>query len=169
MLNGATGLATVDLIMAGLLLLSMVVGVWRGLVREVMALAGWVVAYVGAQALAEPLAPSLPIGAPAGVVNLAATFALVFVAVLFAWALLTRLLSAVIKATPLSAIDRLLGAAFGLARGVVVLLVVTTVLAMTPLAQSGPWQRSQGSHVLGGLLHGIKPLMPTAIQRLMPA
>jgi membrane protein required for colicin V production len=79
------------------------------------------------------------------------------------------LLSAVIKATPLSAIDRLLGAAFGLARGVVVLLVVTTVLAMTPLAQSGPWQRSQGSHVLGGLLHGIKPLMPTAIQRLMPA
>jgi membrane protein required for colicin V production len=169
MLNDATGLATVDLAMMGVLVLSVGVGIWRGLVREVMALAGWLVAYVGAQALAGTLAPSVPIGTPGGVLNLAATFGLIFVGVLFAWALLTRLVSALIKATPLSAIDRLLGAAFGLVRGAVVLLVVATVLTMTPLAQSGPWQRSQGAQVLVAMLQSIKPLMPAAIQGLMPA
>ncbi len=160
---------TVDLVLAAVLVLSMLVGLWRGLVREVMALAGWVAAYIAAQTFSGMVAPWVPVGSQGGVLNLAVTFVLIFVAALIVWALLTSLIAALVKATPLSVVDRLLGAVFGLARGLIVLLVAATVLAMTPAAQAPWWQQSQGAQWLGVVLQGLKPAMPEAVRGLLPA
>ena len=57
-------LGWVDLVMLGVLLLSLGLGLWRGFVLEVLALAGWVAAYFTAQWLAPQWAPHLPLGEP---------------------------------------------------------------------------------------------------------
>jgi membrane protein required for colicin V production len=161
--------AWVDWALLLVLAISVAVGLWRGLVFEVLSLLGWVAAYIVAQAFATSLSPLLPVGVPGGALNHAVGFALVFIAALIVWALASRLLRMAIHATPLQAIDRLLGAVFGLLRGAVLLLAVATVVLLTPAQRSPAWQQSQGAAWLAALLQGLKPLLPDAIARQLPA
>jgi membrane protein required for colicin V production len=153
----------VDLAMLAVLLLSLAVGAWRGLVFELMSLVGWFAAYLAAQWASPSVAPHLPIGAPGSAIQHAAAFAATFIAALLVWGLLSRLLKMLIHATPLGLIDRLLGAAFGVLRGVVLLLVVAAVVTRTPWAQSSGWQQSTGAAWLKVLLVGLKPSLPAPI------
>lgn len=150
----------VDAALLAVLAVSVLVGLWRGLVFEVLSILGWVAAYFAAQWLSPMLAPHLPVGAPGSAINQGAAFALCFFGALLLWSLLARLVSLLVKATPLSAIDRLLGAAFGLLRGAVILLVLATVVGLTPWRSSPAWQASQGAVWLEAALHGLKPVLP---------
>ena len=161
-------LGWVDWALAAVLAVSIAVGLWRGLVFEVLSLLGWVAAYVAAQAFASSVAPLLPIGAPGSGLNQGVAFALVFVLALLAWALASRLLRLVIHATPLQVVDRVLGGGFGLLRGAVLLLAVATVISMTPVARSPAWQQSQGAVWLGALLQGLKPVLPESLAQHLP-
>lgn len=163
----AAALAWVDWVLIALLAASAVVGLWRGFVFEVLSLAGWVAAWFGAQWLAPQLAPYLPVGKAGGALNLGAAFALGFVGLLLLWALAARLVRLLLHATPLSLPDRLLGAAFGLLRGVVLLLALATAVAYTPAAQSQGWRASQGARWLGHTLAVLKPLLPDPVARLL--
>ena len=160
-------LGWVDWTLLAVLALSVVVGLWRGLVFELMSLVGWVVAYVAAQLYSAQVAPHLPIGLPGSALNLGAGFALTFVGVLIGWTLLARLVRLLVHATPLTLIDRTLGAAFGLARGGVLLLALATLVAFTPAARSQPWQDSQGAAWLRVALQGIKPVLPAEVARYL--
>lgn len=162
-------LGWVDWVLLAVLVLSAAVGLWRGLVFEVLSLLGWVAAYIAAQALSSTVAPLLPVGVPDGPVNQGAAFALVFVLSLVIWTLLSRLLRLIVHATPLQLIDRVLGGGFGLLRGAVLLLAVATVVTLTPAARSPHWQASQGAGLLAGLLQALKPLLPDSVARHLPA
>jgi membrane protein required for colicin V production len=159
----------VDWALAAVLALSIVVGLWRGLLFEVLSLVGWVAAYIAAQVFASTAAPMLPIGTPGSGLNQGAAFALVFVVALLAWALASRLLRTVIHATPLQLVDRVLGGGFGLLRGAVLLLAVATVVSLTPVAHAPVWQHSQGAAWLGVLLQGLKPVLPESLAQRLPA
>jgi membrane protein required for colicin V production len=161
-------LAWVDWALLAVLLVSVAVGLWRGLLFEVLSLLGWIAAYVAAQWLAPHVAPWLPVGTPGGALNQAAAFASAFIAALIVWALLARGLRALIHATPLQAADRVLGAGFGLLRGAVLLLAVATVVSLTPAAQSPAWQHSQGAAWLGSVLHGLRPVLPDSLSQHLP-
>jgi len=163
-----SSLGWVDLVFVGILLLSIVVGLMRGLVFEVLSLLGWLAAYVAAQWLAPSLAPHLPVGRAGSALNQAAAFACTFVLALIVWGLAARLLRMVIRATPLSPFDRALGATFGVARALVVMLAITTVVMLTSLAKTNAWQASRGAVWLNGALHGIKPVLPPQIAEHLP-
>ncbi len=163
-MNGVAGAwNAVDIAMLAVLLLSMVVGAWRGLVFEVMSLLGWLAAYLAAQWFGPSVAPSVPIGAAGSSINHAAAFAATFIAALLAWSLLSRLLKMLIHATPLGLIDRLLGAAFGVLRGGVLLLAVAAVVTRTPTVNASTWQQSVGAAWLKTMLIGLKPALPAQI------
>lgn len=174
-MNGASelvqlpALGWVDWTLLALLALSVLVGLWRGLVFELMSLAGWVVAYVAAQVWSPEVAGWLPIGVRGSALNQAAGFVATFLGVLIAWTLAARLLRLVIHATPLTLIDRSLGAAFGLMRGAVLLLALATVVAFTPAARAQAWQDSQGAALLRQALQGLKPVLPAEVARHLPA
>ncbi len=164
-------LGWVDWTLLAVLAASVVVGLVRGLVFECLSLAGWVVAWFAAQWAAPQLAPQLPVGAPGSAPNLAAAFALCFAGALVAWGLLARLVRLLVRATPLSLPDRLLGAGFGALRGGVLLLALASVVTLTPAAQSGPWRGSQGARWLEAALQGLRPLLPAApesVRRWLP-
>ena len=151
-------LGWVDIGLAAFLLLSIVVGLARGFVFELLSLAGWFAAYFAGLWLTPMFVGYIHIGAPGSTLNYGVTFACVFFAALVVWSLAARLLRALIRATPLSAFDRLLGAGFGCVRGLLVLLVVATVVGISPWGQSTAWQLSQGVIWLNAVLQELRPL-----------
>lgn len=161
-------LGMIDWALLAVLALSVAVGLWRGLVFEVLSLLGWVVAYVAGQWLAPWVGEHLPVGAPGSAANHAAAFALAFVGVLVAWGLAARLVRLLISVTPLSLVDRMLGAVFGLLRGAVLLLAAATVVLMTPMARSPAWADSHGGAWLTAALQDLRPVLPEAIAQHLP-
>ncbi len=161
-------LGWVDWTMLSVLGLSVLVGLARGLVFELMSLVGWAVAYFAAQLFSPQLAVHVPIGAAGSALQQGAAFAATFLAVLLVWSLLARLLRLLVRATPLTVIDRLLGAIFGGLRGLLLLLVVATVVAYTPALRAPAWQASIGAAWLGQAISVLKPMLPTEVARHLP-
>lgn len=159
----------VDGLLLAVLALSVIIGLVRGVVFELMSLAGWVVAWFASQWFARDVAPHLPVGAPGSAANHLAAVVLCFVAALLAWSLLAKLVRMLVQATPLSLPDRFLGAGFGLLRGAVLLLALSTVVSLTPAAQSQAWSSSQGATWLSLIMQGLRPLLPEQALRLLPA
>jgi membrane protein required for colicin V production len=158
-----------DWALLGVLFASMVVGLWRGLVYEVLSLAGWVAAFFLAQWLATDVVAWVPFvqnAAPS--VQYAVGYVLVFVGSLFVFALLSWLIKKLIESVGLRPVDRVLGGAFGLARGVVLLLALTVVLQLTGLSQSDWWQSAKGPVWLDLTIQGLKPLMPESMSKFLP-
>jgi membrane protein required for colicin V production len=156
-------LGWVDLALLAVLCLSVLVGLWRGLVFEIVSLLGWLVAFIMANSLGPMLAQNLPFGDPASPLRLWVAYAVVFVLVLVACTLLARMLRALISATPLSVVDRLLGGAFGVVRGALVLVIVATLVTLSPFSRSSSWRNSHGALWLGVALEGLKPVLPQSL------
>jgi membrane protein required for colicin V production len=156
----------IDWVLLALLAISAVVGLWRGLVFELMSLAGWVVAYFLAHWLSPQIAPHIPVGMAGSALNSSTTFLVTFVAVLIVWALLARLVRMLVRATPLSIVDRLLGLVFGSLRGLMVALMFYTVVSWTPWSRSEVWTQSQLRPWLAGAYGVVQPLLPASwVQR----
>ena len=163
------GLSLTDGVLCGILLLSLVIGAWRGLVHELMSLAGWVAAFFVAQWLAQDVAQWLPLWREAAPqVRYAVSFVLVFVASMFAAALVSWLLGKVVSTAGLKPVDRSLGGIFGLVRGVVVLLVLAVVVHLLGMRSQDWWQDSWVTPVLSTLLAGLKPVLPQTMQTWLP-
>lgn len=157
-----------DWALLAVLLLSALLGLWRGLVYEVLSVAAWVAAFVLAQAYAAPVGDWLPVDAFSVPLQLAAGFALVFLVAAFAGGLLAWLVKKLVESVGLRPVDRVLGGAFGLARGLVILLGLAVVVSMTPLQTEVWWRHSSSAGWLSSTLHTLKPLLPEALARHMP-
>nr|WP_231402916.1 CvpA family protein [Caenimonas aquaedulcis] len=157
-----------DWVIVGVLALSLLVGAWRGLVHEVLSLVSWIAAFVLAQWLAPEAAKWLPMSDSAEPVRYAAGFVVVFIAVLVAGALLAWVTKKLIEAVGLRPVDRTLGAAFGLARGAVLVLALAVVVNMTPLKAGAWWTESKGAGVSMAALKGLKPVLPERFGQYLP-
>ena len=153
-------MAATDWILIGVLGFSLLLGAWRGLVYEVLSVMGWVVSFYAAQWLAPQLAEFLPIRSASQSLRYAAAFILIFIASLFACGLLAFLLKKLVQSLGLRPVDRTLGAAFGVVRGLILLLAATVVINMTAFKTSDWWQESKGAPALTAILKGLKPALP---------
>ena len=113
----------VDLAVLGVLALSALVAFLRGLVREVLGLAAWIGAiFAGVWALPR-VRPKFQewLGASPWIDPIA--FGVVFIISLIVLMLISRWVSALVRASPISGLDRTLGLVFGLVRGVVLCIL----------------------------------------------
>lgn len=154
--------------MLAVLAVSLALGAWRGLVYEVLSVLGWVASFVLAQWWAPEVAMKLPMSGAAEPIRYAAGFVVVFVGAVFAAGLLAWVAKKLIEAIGLRPVDRTLGAAFGLVRGLVLLLAAAVVVDMTPLKSDAWWQESKGAGVLTAALKGLKPVLPEEFGRYLP-
>jgi membrane protein required for colicin V production len=144
-----------DWVLLGVMFTSMVVGLWRGLVYEVLSLAGWVAAFFLAQWLASDAVAWIPfVQSATTAVQYAVGYVVVFVGTLLLATFVTWLIKKFIESVGLRPVDRALGGAFGLARGV--------------LFRSDWWQTAKGPVWLDMTIQGLKPLMPEAIVKFLP-
>jgi membrane protein required for colicin V production len=161
-------IAPLDWVVGGVLLLSLLLGAWRGLVYEVLSVLGWFAAFMLAPWLAPDAAAWLPMGGASEAVRYAAGYVLVFIGVLFASGLTAWLTSKLVAAVGLRPIDRTLGALFGMVRGVLLVLALAVVVLLTPLKTAGWWTGSITSGIATAGLRGLKPLVPEAFGQYLP-
>jgi membrane protein required for colicin V production len=143
--------------------ISVVWGAWRGFVREVISLGGWVMAFLAANLLAGPLGEALPesIGRPELRVLLA--FVGIFILTLAVSTLAGVLLARLLKAAGLDGLDRTLGAFFGVARAVLILLAFALLAGLTRLPGDPAWTQSVSGRLLTQAAMAAKPWLPPAL------
>ena len=149
-----------DYAILGVLAVSMVWGIWRGFVREVISLAGWVLAFLAANAVAGPLGDALPTSISSPEVRVLVAFLIVFIFTLSIATVAGMLLSRLLKAAGLGGLDRTLGGLFGLARGVVILLALAIAAGLTTVPRHPLWKESVGAGMLTRTVLQLKPWLP---------
>jgi len=156
-----------DYAVIGVFAVSLVVGAWRGLVREVLSILGWIIAFLAANLLAGPLGPTMPQAIPSPELRVAAAYVAVFVVSLIATALLGLLLSKIVKAVGLGGIDRMLGALFGAARGLLIVLAAALLAGLSSAPRQPFWRDSASGPLLAQAAQALTPLLPqTFAERL---
>jgi membrane protein required for colicin V production len=161
-------MSALDWVFVTVLLVSLLLGAWRGLVYELLLTVGWVMAFVLAQWGAFDVANQLPMAGASDMIRHAAAFVLIFIAVVFVSSLLAWLVKKMVESVGLRPADRGLGAVFGLLRGVILLLAVTVAVGLTPLNSSAWWQESIGAKSATTLLQALKPVLPQEFGKYLP-
>jgi membrane protein required for colicin V production len=154
-----------DYAVLGVLALSIGWGLWRGLVREIMSLAGWVIAFLAANLFAAPLAEHLPIARPE--YRSLAAFVAIFLVTLIICTLGAVWLSKVLHAAGLGGLDRTLGALFGLLRALLVVLAAAIAAGFTSFPKSAAWKDSLAGDQLAAAASALKPWLPPAFAQRM--
>lgn len=162
-------MAALDWVVVALLAASVLLGLWRGLVYEVLSVLNWLAAFLLAQWLAPRAAALLPLSRAGESVQYAAGFAVVFIAALFAGGLLAWLTSKLVAAVGLRPVDRMLGGMFGVVRGIVAVLALAVVVHLAGLGRGAWWTESMTAGVATAALRGLKPVVPEAFGAYLPA
>lgn len=162
-------MATLDWIVLAVLAASVLLGLWRGLVYEVLSVLSWLAAFILAQWFAPVVARWLLLGSAGEALRYAAGFALVFIAAVFAGGLLAWATKKLIEAVGLRPVDRALGGLFGLVRGAVAVLALAVVVHLTSWHASGWWTESVTAGVATAALRGMKPVVPEKFGAFLPA
>ena len=163
------GFTIVDAVVAVIILMSAILAYSRGLVREVLAIAGWIAAAVLAFIFApqaEPLVKQIPVldkflGDSCELAIIAA-FAAVFAVALIIASLFTPLLSSAIHRTALGGLDQGLGFLFGVARGVLLVAVAFIVYDRAVASEAIPMvDDSRSAKVFASFQDNIDETIPS--------
>lgn len=146
--------------------LSFLVGVLRGLMRELISLAGWIAAFVLATLFSSEAARWMPESLGPMLAGLLA-FLAVFVGVLLVALFVGLIVSLLVRAAGLGVVDRMLGGVFGLVRGMVIVLVAVMLGGLTPLPREASWKQAVLSGPLETAVLMLRPFLPEGLaQRL---
>ncbi len=144
---------------------SVFLGLWRGVVSEMLALAAWVVGFLAARAYAGHVAPLFGHWLAQPSLRYAAGFATVVVVVLVVVAVARLILSTILRAAGLGAIDRALGAAFGVGRGVLISLLAVLLGGLTALPKEPWWRDAALAPPLETAVIAMKPWLPPEVAK----
>lgn len=162
-------MAVLDWVVVAVLAASVLLGLWRGLVYEVLSVMNWLAAFVLAQWLAPRAAAMMPLSRAGESIQYAAGFLVVFIAALFAGGLVAWLTKKLVEAVGLRPVDRVLGGVFGMVRGVLAVLAVAVLVHLVKLQGSLWWTESVTAGVATAALRGLKPVVPERVGAYFPA
>lgn len=114
----------------------------RGFIREALSLATWVVAFVVARSFHPHAQTLLSNWIEEPILLVIAAFCFLFIGTLLVGAGINFVVAALIRITGLTPLDRMLGVFFGLARGLILSVVMVAILRLSPLSESEWWQAS---------------------------
>lgn len=145
--------------------LSIILSIMRGLLREVLAIIGWVAAFYVAKTYVNELLPMIPTDIPTESLRILAAFLVLFLATLLVTSLLAIALSAIFKKIGLGWLNRLLGAAFGLARGILIVCIVVFLAGLTNIPKDAHWRNAMFSAPIEALVITMLPWVPISIAK----
>jgi len=137
-----TNLVWVDYVIVGIVALSIVAGLLRGFLKEVISLVAWIAAFFVAFMFVEDGATYLTkyVGIPQ--VRIVLAFGILFLCTLLVGGLINLIVAQLIEKTGLTGTDRLLGLVFGLVKGGAIVTVLVLLAGLTPLPQNPWWKQS---------------------------
>lgn len=131
-----------DWVVVAVIVVSALISLRRGFVKEALSLVTWVAAFVVARVFTDNLSVLLADYIDTPSARVIAAFAILFILTLIVGALINKMIGMIIEATGLSGTDRLLGMVFGLARGGLLVVVLVALLGMSPVVQDRWWKES---------------------------
>lgn len=129
-------------------LVSIVFGLTRGVIKEVLSIVGWAIAFVIANKYADSLAVFMPDSIPGDKVKELISFIVLFVVTLFIVGLLVSLVSSLISSIGLGWLNDFLGAVFGFVRGCLIAGVIVYLAGFTKLPSADLWQKAKFSKTM---------------------
>ena len=153
-------MAWLDIAIVAIILLSAIISLARGFVREAFSLAIWVLAFWVSWSFFRDLEVPLRdwIGSPTARLGIA--FALLMVATLIVGGLVNYLIIQLVERTGMTGTDRLIGSVFGFARGILLVAVLVLLAGLTPLPREGWWLESSLVGYFEELAFWLRDLLP---------
>jgi len=152
-----------DIIIIGIVVLSALISLVRGFVKESISLASWVLAGFISLRYFEPLAQLLEPYISSPTIRAGSGFAILFVSTLIVGAIINYMASQMVSKTGLSGTDKSLGVVFGAARGVLIVTMVVLLAGLTPMPAEPWWQESSMVEYFVKLADWIKEILPQDI------
>ena len=163
------GFTVIDGVVAAVIVISAILAYSRGLVREIMAIVGWVAAAVVAFVFAPqavPLVREIPVlgdfigdSCELGII---AAFAAVFALALVVASIFTPLFSGAVQRSALGGVDQALGFLFGVLRGVVLVAVAMIVYDRVMVSESVPMvDNSRTANIFARTRDSLDEAVPT--------
>lgn len=144
---------------------SVLLSVMRGFLREIMALLAWIAAFWIAALYTDRFAPMLPATIPTPELRFLAAFLVLFLATLLVMTLISIAVSHILKAIGIGPLDRALGAVFGFARGLLIVLVGVLLAGLTSLPKQAEWKNAMFSSPLEAVVLKFKPWLPMELAK----
>lgn len=150
-----------DYIVLVVIILSVLLGWWRGLVYEILSLLSWITSYFVAKSWVVEFTPYMPEVLESEALKSAAAFMAVFVTTLILCGIAAWALSKLFKSFGLDwRTDGVLGAFFGFMRGGILVLVIVLFAGLTKLPQTPFWRDALFSKTLQNVALVAKDLLP---------
>ena len=156
-------MSPVDIAIIVILLVSTIIGIFRGFIREILSLASWIIAIIVAWTFAEFGAAYLEPYISQPPLRVAAAFVGIFIVVLIVLSILSYLLYKLIALAGIGGVDRSLGAVFGVARGVVLIAALILAAVYMDFASQPWWQGSKLVQYFSPVTDFMLSLMPQDI------
>ena len=151
----------VDFAFFAVILVSALISLVRGFVKESISLVTWVVAGFLAFRYFAPLSDMLESLISAPTLRGIVAFGLLFLATLIVGAIINFIVSQLVTRTGLSGTDKTLGVIFGAARGVLIVAILVLLFSLTPLPQTDGWQDAATIGFYQQLAEWLKSVIPS--------
>lgn len=154
-----------DFIVLSIIVLSVVVSLMRGFVKEAMSLAGWLLALWISMTFSSGMAELFGDSIKDPTLRLLAAFICLFVLSLIVGAIINFFASQFVQRAGLTGIDRTIGGVFGLLRGVLLVTIIVMLLGLTTLPKEAWWDESFFMFRFEVIATWLKDLLPDDIAR----
>ena len=157
-----------DFVLLAILAISVVLGLLRGLLKEVLSLVAYASAFLAAIWWGPTVSDWSAQWISQPFVSMALAYLGVFIAVLLSIGFVNMTLSALLSKTGLTPADHGLGAMFGLLRGVLFVLILVILAGYTPLPEEPWWKNAMFSKQVVSVVQQIKLRLPPPVNDWLP-
>ncbi len=158
--DGRLHMPWLDYVIIGVIVISAIISLARGFVREAFSLAIWILAFWISWSFFRELEGHLQPWVNSPTVRLGVAFAALMILTLVIGGLVNYLIIQMVERTGMSGTDRLIGMVFGAARGVLLVSVLVLLSGLTPLPQEDWWVASQLVPYFQELAYWLRDLLP---------
>ena len=148
-----------------IVLASLVLGAWRGVVGEIIALIAWVLAFLAAKYFGGQVAQGFLGFIVDPNFRLVCAWIIVFIVVFMLVALLRLAVRQLLNSLGLGPSDRFLGFLFGVSRGLLIVLLLVALAGFTSIPQEIWWRNAYFSRPLETVVLASKPWLPEDIAK----
>jgi membrane protein required for colicin V production len=153
----------VDLIIIAVVVVSALISLVRGFVKESISLASWVLAGFIALRYFTPLSELLEPYIESPTIRTGSGFAILFVCSLIIGAIINFMASQLVTKTGLSGTDKSLGVVFGAARGILIVIILVLLAGLTPMPSESWWKESTMIEYFASMASWIRDILPDDI------
>ena len=160
-------MSIIDITIILIMLISLIIGIYRGFVREALSLCSWVAAIWLAYHYAWHMSSYLASYIEQSPLRVVLAYALIFVVSLLIFSAISHFLHSLASNSGISGVDRSLGVLFGVTRGIAIITVLILVARFMDFTGQPWWSESMLVTLFDPVIGIVKLILPEKIVQLV--